>query len=456
MRASVESLRQKENNIYLYLMKVPRCSNSSTRTQWRVANLWDHSAADEIYVHVTRVTKFLFSDHWTEDAKSPNTPRKHITVKMQEAETSASHYQPHGDRGGIYPASQSPRREGPQWRQINILNVIICALRRGKKKQQLVLVCYCGKCVISNRVTLRNLVRDMIDGATVVDVEADGEESRRSRPKVTDGEWRTMWRHRRTKEMHEDGSRHRRVPVASKSRRMAGEDGRDRTCDVVLFERVAVDLVLVGTVLLQPFAHILLSPQGHWFGQLHITWLWWKNTTNEGMVDECSNLDSKKGCGLWKQSRDTFKQWTTVIIMHHKKPRALCTSLTMVPCPETRVLLTPTQVSELYYGIEILQAAEYQWKNLYLLEFCGKYKTRLHRWAPPGVPLTGTATCLRFAGFCFISNKRAHAAAPAPRTGPSAGISTLLEANLLALMWKGHSEEAPRPEQLLWATHTIS
>lgn len=47
----------------------------------------------------------------------------------------------------------------------------------------------------------------------------------------------------------------------------------DATCDVVLFEGVAVDLVLVGTVLLQPFADILLGPQSHWFRQLHISWL---------------------------------------------------------------------------------------------------------------------------------------------------------------------------------------
>lgn len=47
----------------------------------------------------------------------------------------------------------------------------------------------------------------------------------------------------------------------------------DGTCDVVLFEGVAVDLVLTGTVFLQPFAHILLGPQGHWFRQLHISWL---------------------------------------------------------------------------------------------------------------------------------------------------------------------------------------
>lgn len=32
------------------------------------------------------------------------------------------------------------------------------------------------------------------------------------------------------------------------------------TCDVMLFEGVAVDLVLTGTVLLQPFAHVLLGP----------------------------------------------------------------------------------------------------------------------------------------------------------------------------------------------------
>lgn len=55
--------------------------------------------------------------------------------------------------------------------------------------------------------------------------------------------------------------------------RMAEDHGRGATCDVVLFEGVAVDLVLIGTVLLQPFAHILLGPQGHWFGQLHISWL---------------------------------------------------------------------------------------------------------------------------------------------------------------------------------------
>lgn len=47
----------------------------------------------------------------------------------------------------------------------------------------------------------------------------------------------------------------------------------DSTCDVVLFEGVAVDLVLVGTVFLQPFAHVLLGPQGHWLRQLHISWL---------------------------------------------------------------------------------------------------------------------------------------------------------------------------------------
>lgn len=46
------------------------------------------------------------------------------------------------------------------------------------------LVCYCGKSVISDRVTLRNLVRDVIDVETVVNVEADGEESKRSGPKV--------------------------------------------------------------------------------------------------------------------------------------------------------------------------------------------------------------------------------------------------------------------------------
>lgn len=43
------------------------------------------------------------------------------------------------------------------------------------------------------------------------------------------------------------------------------------TCDVVLFEGVAVDLVLIGAVLPQPFAHVLLGPEGHRFGQLHIS-----------------------------------------------------------------------------------------------------------------------------------------------------------------------------------------
>lgn len=42
------------------------------------------------------------------------------------------------------------------------------------------LVCYCGESVISVRVTLRNLVREMTDVETVDDVEADGEEARRS------------------------------------------------------------------------------------------------------------------------------------------------------------------------------------------------------------------------------------------------------------------------------------
>ncbi len=41
------------------------------------------------------------------------------------------------------------------------------------------------------------------------------------------------------------------------------------TCDVVLLEGVTVDLVLIGTVFLQPFTHVLLAPQGHGFGQLH-------------------------------------------------------------------------------------------------------------------------------------------------------------------------------------------
>lgn len=43
----------------------------------------------------------------------------------------------------------------------------------------------------------------------------------------------------------------------------------ERTCDVVLFEGVAVDLVLVGAVLLQPLTHVLLGPQSDWFGELH-------------------------------------------------------------------------------------------------------------------------------------------------------------------------------------------
>lgn len=46
------------------------------------------------------------------------------------------------------------------------------------------LVCYCGERVISARVTLRNLVREMTDVESVDDVEADGEEARRSQQKV--------------------------------------------------------------------------------------------------------------------------------------------------------------------------------------------------------------------------------------------------------------------------------
>lgn len=46
------------------------------------------------------------------------------------------------------------------------------------------LVCYCGESVISARVTLRNLVGEMTDVETVDDVEADGEEARRSGQKV--------------------------------------------------------------------------------------------------------------------------------------------------------------------------------------------------------------------------------------------------------------------------------
>lgn len=41
----------------------------------------------------------------------------------------------------------------------------------------------------------------------------------------------------------------------------------------MLFEGVAVDLVLIGTVFLQPFADVLLGPKGDRFGQLHVSWL---------------------------------------------------------------------------------------------------------------------------------------------------------------------------------------
>ena len=51
------------------------------------------------------------------------------------------------------------------------------------------------------------------------------------------------------------------------------------TCDVVLLEGVAVDLVLVGAVLLQPLAHILLGPQGYWLGQPYVSRL---RATTEG------------------------------------------------------------------------------------------------------------------------------------------------------------------------------
>lgn len=45
------------------------------------------------------------------------------------------------------------------------------------------------------------------------------------------------------------------------------------TCDVVLFEGVTVDLMLIGAVFLQPLAHVLLGPQGDRFGQFHIAGL---------------------------------------------------------------------------------------------------------------------------------------------------------------------------------------
>lgn len=44
-----------------------------------------------------------------------------------------------------------------------------------RRTWQLVLVC----CAVSDRVTLRNLVREVIDVETVVNAEADREESRR-------------------------------------------------------------------------------------------------------------------------------------------------------------------------------------------------------------------------------------------------------------------------------------
>lgn len=42
------------------------------------------------------------------------------------------------------------------------------------------LVCYCEESVISARVTLRNLVREITDVEPVDDVEVDGEEARGS------------------------------------------------------------------------------------------------------------------------------------------------------------------------------------------------------------------------------------------------------------------------------------
>lgn len=58
-----------------------------------------------------------------------------------------------------------------------------------------------------------------------------------------------------------------------------GDVRQTGTCDVVLFEGVAVDLVLIGTVLLQPFAHVLLGPQGHGLGQLHVPGLFDRQTS---------------------------------------------------------------------------------------------------------------------------------------------------------------------------------
>lgn len=39
-----------------------------------------------------------------------------------------------------------------------------------------------------------------------------------------------------------------------------GQPHQSSACDIVLFEGVTVDLVLVGAVLLQPLTHVLLGP----------------------------------------------------------------------------------------------------------------------------------------------------------------------------------------------------
>lgn len=93
------------------------------------------------------------------------------------------------------------------------------------------------------------------------------------------------------------------------------------------------------------------------------------------------------------------------------------------------------EVSELVLLNLAGSRTEHQWKNLDLLANINQ------------AAQTSTSSCWRF---------RSRAAPPAPPSGPSAGISMLLEANLLALMWMRRSEEAPQAEQLLWATLTIT
>lgn len=187
-----------------------------------------------------------------------------------------------------------------------------------------------GSNVIRGRVTLRNLVRDLIDG------EKRLTESKRDGKLVRDGECGKMERHPRRRKLVHEYPTH---PAAARQQRAAGEQllGRGPTCDVVLLEGVAVDLVLVGTVLLQPLAHILLGPQGHRFGQLHISWLGWEQKTPE-MVSVLRETDDPPL--IWENRVRTHLnggQLSSSCTRRSPGPSAPAYGLTTGPYPGPRV-----------------------------------------------------------------------------------------------------------------------